>query len=153
MEKQRRVILFFLSTLALSCSSSDKKLSSTEFHTTELRENYDGLAPDGSEIRLLNRLDAGSMVHCTLLPNQTSTAVRHKTVEEIWYFIEGEGQVWRKQDNREEVTDVKPGVSLTIPFGTQFQFRNNSTNPLRFVIVTMPPWPGEDEAVKVPGRW
>ena len=153
MEKQRRVILLFLSALALSCSFSDKKPSIAEFHTTELRENYDGLAPDGSEIRLLNRLAAGSMVHCTLPANETSTAVRHKTVEDIWYFMEGEGQVWRKVGDREEVTDVKPGISLTIPLGTHFQFRNDSTNPLRFVIVTMPPWPGKDEAVKVQGRW
>ena len=25
--------------------------------------------------------------------------------------------------------------------------------PLRILIVTMPPWPGEDEAYRVAGRW
>ena len=25
--------------------------------------------------------------------------------------------------------------------------------PLAFVITTLPPWPGPDEAVPVPGRW
>jgi hypothetical protein len=52
------------------------------------------------------------------------------------------------------VADVVPGVSLTIPVETQFQFRNTGQEPLRFVIATMPPWPGADEAVPVEvGKW
>ena len=48
---------------------------------------------------------------------------------------------------------MSPGVSLTIPLGAHFQFRNTGEAPLRFVIVTMPPWPGEDEAYGVEGHW
>ncbi|UCH03250.1 MAG: cupin domain-containing protein [Candidatus Bathyarchaeota archaeon] len=95
----------------------------------------------------------GSMVHCTLQPYATSLAVRHKSVEEIWYFLQGRGEVWRKLRGREEVVSVGPNVCVTIPTGTHFQFRCKGDEPLRFIIVTMPPWPGEDEAVIVEGYW
>ena len=118
-----------------------------------LANDYDTLAPDGSEIRLLSSTDRGSMVHCTLNPGEVSLPVAHRTVEEVWYFLEGTGQVWRKFGDEERVVDVAPGVSLSIPVGAHFQFRTTGDDPLRILIVTMPPWPGEDEAYRVPGRW
>jgi mannose-6-phosphate isomerase-like protein (cupin superfamily) len=42
-------------------------------------------------------------------------------------------------------------VSLTIPIGTHFQFRSIGDEPLAAIGVTMPPWPGEGEAVVVTG--
>jgi hypothetical protein len=41
------------------------------------------------------------------------------------------------------VTLLEPGVSLSIPFGTQFQFRCDGSAPLDIVAVTMPPWPAQ----------
>lgn len=120
---------------------------------TELPQEYTVLAPDGSEIRELVSVSGGSMAHCTLPPGSTSMAVTHRTVEEVWYFMEGSGQVWRKSDSAESVVDVKPGVSLSIETGTHFQFRNTGDDALRFIIVTMPPWPGEHEAVRVADHW
>ena len=40
-------------------------------------------------------------------------------------------------------------MCLTIPLGTHFQFRSLGPGPLAAVAVTMPPWPGPDEAVPV----
>ena len=114
---------------------------------------YDILAPDGSEIRLLARSRRGSMVHCTLNPGQVSRAVAHRTVEELWYVLEGRGQVWRRLGGEERIVDVSPGASLSIPVGAHFQFRAVGDGPLRIAIVTMPPWPGEEEARGVEGRW
>jgi len=71
------------------------------FETKHLSEGYDELAPDKSEIRLLLNMKGGGLAHCTLPPHGTSMAVKHKTVEEVWYFIQGHGQVWRKQGDRE----------------------------------------------------
>lgn len=124
-----------------------------DFETRLTPEKVDAIAPDGSEIRLLATVDSGSMVQATLPLGAVSLAVTHKTVEEVWYFLEGEGQVWRKQGDREDVTEVRPGLSLSIPLGTHFQFRNTGKSPLRFVIVTMPPWPGADEAQRVVDYW
>ena len=123
------------------------------FATTELGQAYDYLAPDGSEIRLLLSSDGGGICHCTLPPGKTSTAVKHRTVEEIWYFLSGEGEMWRKHDNHEEVTRIHPGVCLSIPVGTNFQFRNSGSSALTFIISTMPPWPGGSEAVEVQAYW
>ena len=100
------------------------------------------LAPDGSQIRPLPEVSRGGLSHCTLPPGAVSMAVRHATIEEIWYFIAGSGQVWRRREAFEECVDVEPGTCLAIPTGTHFQFRNSGHEPLEFVIATMPPWPG-----------
>ena len=123
------------------------------FETRRLGDACDVIAPDGSEIRLLAELARGGLCHCTLPPGATSLAVRHRTVEEIWFCVEGRGEVWRRAPDGEEVTAFVPGVALTIPLGTEFQFRNAGDEPLRFVIATMPRWPGAHEAERVPGRW
>ena len=123
------------------------------FDTLPLPSHYDYLAPDQSEIRLLLTATGGGLCHCTLPPGQVSTAVTHKTVEEIWYFLQGQGEVWRKQGDQEDCVTVVAGVCLTIPLGTHFQFRNTGEENLCFVIATMPPWPGADEAIEVQGYW
>ncbi len=125
----------------------------TKMQTKRLAENYDLLAPDKSQIRLLAAMERGSMVHCTLPGGETSLAVVHETVEEVWYFIGGSGQVWRKVGTRQEGVEVGSGTSLTIPTGAHFQFRNTGKHPLCFIIVTMPPWPGAQEARRVPEYW
>ena len=121
--------------------------------TQDLPSKYTVLAPDGSEIRELVRVSGGSMVHCTLPVGATSLAVTHRTVEEVWFVVSGRGQVWRKRDAQDSVVDASPGVSLSIEVGTHFQFRNTGDEPLCIVITTMPPWPGENEAVPVEGKW
>lgn len=118
-----------------------------------LAPTHDTLAPDGSEIRLLGDVGGGSMVHCTLPASGVTQAVKHRTVEEIWYILSGRGQVWRKLGDEEAVVDIGSGASLTIQLGVAFQFRTIGDEPLTFVIATMPPWPGEDEAVPAPGLW
>jgi len=110
-------------------------------------------APDGSEIRELLSGSGASVVHCTLPAHAVSMAVRHRTVEEIWYGLGGTGEVWRRAGERESVLAVAAGTSLRIPTGAHFQFRNTGAEPLRILIVTMPPWPGMDEALRVADRW
>ena len=121
--------------------------------TVQLPKDYDYLAPDRSEIRLLPEIDGGGMSHCTLPPGHASSAVYHKTVDEIWYFISGSGEVWRKKGQEEAVDQVGTGISLSIPCGTRFQFRNTGSTPLCFVIATIPRWPGPEEAIHTNGHW
>jgi mannose-6-phosphate isomerase-like protein (cupin superfamily) len=61
--------------------------------------------------------------------------------------------MWRRFGGGEETVDVFPGVSITIPTGTHFQFRSDSDDALEAIGVTMPPWPGDDEAFEVEGIW
>ena len=121
----------------------------------------DATAPDGSEIRLLadarHAATKSSMVEVVLPAGQISRPVYHRTVEEIWYILEGEGQVWRCPPDAASVgpepvegpppQTVSPGDALVIPTGWHFQFAASPNGPLRFLCHTTPPWPGEDEAV------
>jgi mannose-6-phosphate isomerase-like protein (cupin superfamily) len=104
-------------------------------------------------VRVLLGLAQGGMAHFVLAPGQVSTAVTHRTVEEIWYVLSGRGEMWRRQGDREDVVAMAPGVCLTIPLGTHFQFRSLGTEELAAVAVTMPPWPGDGEALVVAGKW
>lgn len=113
----------------------------------------DVLAPDGSEVRLLCKTRRGSMAHFTLPAGAVSRAVAHRTVEEVWFFLAGHGRMWRKHGEQEQIANIKQGLSLTIPVGTHFQFRNDGDAPLEAVATTMPPWPGEEEANFVDGVW
>jgi len=121
--------------------------------TKQLAVECDTMAPDGSEIRLLAVAEHGSMCHCTLPQGSVSRAVAHQTVEELWYCIRGNGQIWRRAGDCEVVVDVDPGWSHSIPPGASFQFGNVGDEPLEFIIVTMPPWPGSHAALPKPGYW
>jgi mannose-6-phosphate isomerase-like protein (cupin superfamily) len=129
------------------------------FDTTRLPAARDVVAPDGSDVRILLRLAGGSMAHFELAGGRTSRAVVHRSVDEIWYVLRGRGEMWRSQaarqgrEGREEIVPLEPGTCLSIPAGTSFQFRALGDGPLAAVAVTMPPWPGEDEAREVSGAW
>ena len=123
------------------------------FATGRPAERHDVLAPDGSQIRFLPQVKGGSMVHCTLPPGAVSLAVTHRTVDELWYVLTGTGELWRLQEGLEEIVPLLPHTAHSIPLGTWFQFRNPGPDKLIFVIVTMPPWPGMDEAVRVADYW
>jgi mannose-6-phosphate isomerase-like protein (cupin superfamily) len=118
-----------------------------------LPRDHDALAPDGSQVRILLSLAGGSMAHFLLPAGQTSAAVRHRTVEEIWYILSGNGEMWRSDGETAEVTTLTPGLCLTIPVGTAFQFRCSDEQPLAAVAVTLPPWPGAAEAELTQGPW
>ncbi len=123
------------------------------FETTRLPAAADLLAPDGSRVRVLLALEGGSMAHFELAAGLTSQAVAHSTVSEIWYVVGGQGDMWRRLDDQENVIDLVAGVCFSIPVGTEFQFRATGPNPLSAIAITMPPWPGENEAYKVTGKW
>jgi mannose-6-phosphate isomerase-like protein (cupin superfamily) len=123
------------------------------FDTKHLPAERSLAAPDGSDVRPLLALAGGGMAHFALGPHHISKAVTHRTVEEIWFFLAGRGQMWRKQEGHATIVDVSPGICITIPLGTHFQFRCLGDEPLQAIAVTLPPWPGEGEATIVPGEW
>src|SRR5580704_7111133 len=96
-----------------------KDMTSDVWHTQEVATAPAVTAPDGAEVRVLCATERGSMIRFTLQPGAISKAVAHRTVEEIWYVVSGAGRLWRKLGDQEEITDLAPGLSLTIPPGTQ----------------------------------
>jgi amino-acid racemase len=126
---------------------------SRAFQTLPLPTNPDVVAPDGSDVRVLLGVRGGSLAHFELAAGQTSVAVRHRSVEEVWYFLRGKGEMWRRSGHGEEVVPVSPAVCVTIPLGTSFQFRAGGDEPLAAIGATIPPWPGAGEALIVSGPW
>ena len=124
-----------------------------DFETKPMSAEPDVIAPDGSEVRVLCQLSRGGLTAFSLAPKAVSKAVAHRTIEDVWYFTSGRGSMWRKLGDREEVVEVGPGISISIPTGTHFQFRCDGAEPLVAIGATMPPWPGEDEAFFVEGKW
>ena len=116
------------------------------------------VAPDGSQVRLLLTGEHGatrcSVVEVTIGAGQVSRPVRHRTVEEAWYILSGTGEVWRCPPGtpvRQALpVKVMAGDALVIPTGWDFQFRADAESDMRFVCVTMPAWPGMEEAAEAP---
>lgn len=98
-------------------------------------------APDGLQVRPLLVMRGGSMAEFRLPAGRTGRTIRHRTIEEIWQVTSGQGEVWRDG----EVTALTTGTCISIPPGTAFQVRAG-TEDLVVLAVTMPPWPGDDEA-------
>ncbi|MEM1428985.1 MAG: cupin domain-containing protein [Pseudomonadota bacterium] len=120
---------------------------------TTLPAEPDGVSPAGAEIRFIMDGPTGNMIHSTVPPGQINRATIHATVSEFWYVLEGQGEIWRREGTRERITVLAPGVSIDIPVGTAFQYRNTGTIPLRFICISMPPWPGDSEASFLDGVW
>ena len=120
---------------------------------TALSSVPEGKSPAGADIRFIMDGPGGNMIHSTVAPGQINRATVRATVSEFWHVLAGEGEIWRKDGSGERIISLVAGVSIDIPVGTAFQYRNVGATPLRFICVSMPPWPGDDEASFVIGVW
>ena len=121
--------------------------------TRPFPETPDARSPAGAEIRYLMEGATGNMIHSTVPAGQVNRATVHATVSEFWHVLSGWGEIWRRDESGEEVTVLEPGVSIDLPVGTGFQYRCTGVEPLRFLCISMPPWPGNDEARLIEGPW
>ena len=120
---------------------------------TTLSPEPDTKSPAGADIRFIMDGQTGNMIHSTVPPRQINRATIHATVSEFWHVLEGEGEIWRRHNDEERTTALTKGVSIDIPVGTAFQYRNTGAAPLRFICISMPPWPGDQEASHLDGPW
>ena len=120
---------------------------------TKLSSEADAKSPAGADIRFIMDGPTGNMIHSTVPPGQINRATIHATVGEFWHVLQGEGEIWRRDADEERITRLAPGVSIHIPVGTAFQYRNTGDQDLTFLCVSMPPWPGDHEASHIEGAW
>lgn len=136
-----------------SRATTSLDVAAPTFETTRVSDVAEELAPDGSRVRPLLSLALGGMARFELEAGQISKAIMHRSVEEIWLVLSGRGQIWRRNEAKESIVELEVGVCVSIPVHTAFQFRCRGAKSLRIAAVTMPPWPGGDEAVQVAGKW
>ena len=157
MNKQWHLAFPLLAQTARSSRARSNRIADKQWrHTlkeTQLPAVPDAKSPAGADIRFIMDGTTGNMIHGTVPPGQINRATVHSTVSEFWYVLEGNGQIWRKDGTEERVTSLVPGVSIDIPVGTAFQYRNIGSQPLKFICITMPPWPGDHEAAPQDGAW
>jgi mannose-6-phosphate isomerase-like protein (cupin superfamily) len=120
---------------------------------TTLPKAADARSPAGADIRFIMDGPTGNMIHSTVPVGQVNSATVHATVSEFWFVLDGAGEIWRRDGTAETITRLEPGVSIDIPVGVAFQYRNVGLTPLTFICITMPPWPGDHEASQVEGVW
>ena len=121
--------------------------------TTSLDVAELGRSPLGAHIRHLLAGTHGNLIHSTVPPGMVGRACRFRTIDEFWYVLSGEGEVWRPTEDGEHVTRLVAGVGVDIALGTSFQYRCTGDDALVFTCVAMPPWPGDHEAILVDGPW
>ena len=111
-------------------------------------------APDGSTVERLGRVSGGSMARFSFAAGSVSRAVRHRQVEELWYVLSGAAELWREEaSGAADVIALEAGTAFALPPQCAFQVRVSSQVPLTALAVTMPPWPGDEEAEFVDGHW
>jgi mannose-6-phosphate isomerase-like protein (cupin superfamily) len=113
----------------------------------------DGRSPAGAEVRHLIEGETGGMIHCTVPPGQVNRATVHATVSEFLACALGRGADRRRDGTGEETTVLETGVSIDIPVGTAFQYRCTGGEALQFLCISMPRWPGAQEATIIEGPW
>lgn len=121
--------------------------------TTHIPQTPDARSPAGAEICYLLDGPGGNMIHSMVPPQQVNKATVHATVSEFWFILEGDGEIWRDDGKESSVTKLTPGTAIDIPVGTSFQYRNVSSKELKFICISMPPWPGDSEATYIQGIW
>ena len=100
---------------------------------------------DGSTIRELLGLPTAavrnqSLAEATLKPGQETERHYHRDAEEIYFLLEGSGQMELDGD----VVPVSPGDAILIPPGARHQIRAAAGGRLRFLCCCSPPYRHED---------
>jgi mannose-6-phosphate isomerase-like protein (cupin superfamily) len=93
---------------------------------------------DGSTIRELHHTEAQSLAEATLEPGQATERHYHARAEEIYFLVEGVGEIELDGEQRR----VEPGDAILIPPGAWHQI--TAVAMLRFLCCCSPPYAHED---------
>jgi mannose-6-phosphate isomerase-like protein (cupin superfamily) len=104
--------------------------------------SLDGVEPfttkDGSTIRELHHTEAQSLAEASLAPGQATERHYHGRSEEIYFVLEGTGEM--ELDG--ELRRVGPGEAVLIPPAAWHRIQ--AEEPLRFLCCCAPPYSDAD---------
>ena len=100
---------------------------------------------DGSTIRELFGRPTGGVEHqslaeATLAPGQATQRHYHRVSEEIYFVLDGEGEMELDGERR----GVSAGDAVAIPAGSWHELRAEGDRPLRILCSCAPPYTHED---------
>ena len=162
--KVHLLVAIYLGLSASLALASEKKVTPF-FEVKDSNTAADYIAPDGLEVYLgagirpakdIIHIGDADIARFEAPPGFVGKAVTHKTVDEIWYCLEGSGEiaVKEKADGEWEELALTPGVSVSLPLGSHFQVRNTGSHQLKILGVTTPHWPADpSEALEVERYW
>jgi len=107
-------------------------------HVTSIASAKPFTTKDGSTIRELHHTREQSLAEARLGPGQTTERHYHASTEEIYFLLEGEGEMEVDGSRRQ----VGPGEAILIPAGARHQIRAGSA--LRFLCCCAPPYSDGD---------
>ncbi len=101
---------------------------------------------DGSEIRELlahrnSCIEKQSLAEARLSPGQQTERHYHKLTEEIYYILEGNGEMVMGDADQRLVT---PGDAIAIPPGLMHTIKNNGDVVLKFLCCCAPAYEHDD---------
>jgi mannose-6-phosphate isomerase-like protein (cupin superfamily) len=94
---------------------------------------------DGSTIRELHHTDDQSLAEASLPPSAATRRHRHKHAEEIYFFLEGGGEMEIEGERR----DVRAGDAVLIPRGAPHTITAGASGA-RFLCCCAPPYSDDD---------
>lgn len=103
------------------------------------------ITKDGSQIRELlahrnSCIKNQSLAEATLPAGARTTPHKHVATEEIYFILEGEGEMQIDDDQRK----VVPGDAIAIPPGSVHQIANSGSGLLRFLCCCAPAYEHDD---------
>ena len=93
---------------------------------------------DGSTIRELHHTEVQSLAEASLMAGQATERHYHRASEEIYFVLEGEGELEIDGERR----TVTPGDAALIPPGARHEL--TALGPLRFLCCCSPPYSHDD---------
>lgn len=103
------------------------------------------ITADGSSIRELAGIPSGnaenqSLAEATVPPGGETVEHYHRTTEEIYVFVSGEGRM-RLGD---EEAEIRAGDTVVIPPGVKHKLWNRGSEPLVLLCCCAPPYSDAD---------
>ena len=107
-------------------------------HVNSLASASPFTTKDGSTIRELHHTQAQSLAEANLDPGETTQRHYHRASEEIYFVLEGEGELEIDGERRR----IRPGDAALIPPGAWHEIV--AASPLRFLCCCAPPYSHDD---------